>query len=135
MKIGFYCESPADRAALEIFVAGILGEPLEPINLDLEAHSVPGFFNTLAGVFRGIHYNSDAEGFVVVVDCDDTELHDVAHDAPASKEDRCRYCRIRGILNHCFPSSERLRKMFDTLLPLVYYVTVTHGAIRRLRRG
>lgn len=98
MKIGFYCESPADRAALEIFVQGILAEPPEPINMDLEAHSVPGFFSALAGVFRGVHYNSDAEGLVIVVDCDDTELHNDTHDAPGSKQDRCRYCQIRGII-------------------------------------
>ncbi len=53
MKIGYYCESPADRAAMAIFTEGIRGEPPEPINMDLEAHSVPGFFSALDGVFRG----------------------------------------------------------------------------------
>ena len=54
MKVGFYCESPADRAALEVFTQDILGEQLEPINMDLEAHSVPAFFKTLDGVFREV---------------------------------------------------------------------------------
>jgi len=76
MKIAYYCESPADQAAMAVFTEGILGEPPEPISLDLEAHSVPKFFSALDGVFRGVHYNSDAEGLVLVVDCDDTELHE-----------------------------------------------------------
>jgi hypothetical protein len=41
MKIGYYCESPADQAAMVVFTLGLLGEPPEPINMDLEAHSVP----------------------------------------------------------------------------------------------
>ena len=98
MKIGYYCESPADRAALAIVVEGILAAPPEPINMDLEAHSVPGFFSALDGVFRGIHYNSDAEGLLIVVDSDDTELHDVAHDTPGQADARCRFCQIRQIL-------------------------------------
>ncbi|HLJ91838.1 MAG TPA: hypothetical protein VKU02_01465 [Gemmataceae bacterium] len=103
MKIGYYCESPADRAALVILTEGILGEPPESINMDLEAHSVPGFFSALDGVFRGVHYNSDAEGLIVVVDSDDTEMHSLAHDTPQGGGERCRLCQARKII-------ERARK-------------------------
>jgi hypothetical protein len=98
MKIGYYCESPTDQAALAVFTEGILGEPPEPINMDLEAHGVMGVLNALSGVFRGVHYNSDAEGLVIVVDCDDTELHDPTHDTPGGAVDRCRLCRLRKIV-------------------------------------
>jgi hypothetical protein len=98
MKIGYYCESPADREALAVFTEGILGKPPEPISMDLEAHSVPGFFSALDGVFRGVHYNSDAEGLVVVVDCDDDELHQPSHDAPGGAAERCRLCKARKII-------------------------------------
>src|SRR5947209_19557544 len=97
MKIGYYCESPADAAALAVFTEGILGAPPEPINMDLEAHSVPGFFSALDGVFRGVHFNSDAEGLIVVVDCDNTELHDPAHDTPQGAAEDCRLCKVRKI--------------------------------------
>ncbi len=59
MKIGFYCESPADQAAMAVFTEGILGAPPELINMDLEAHSVPRFFSALDGVFRGVHWHSN----------------------------------------------------------------------------
>ena len=98
MKIGFYCESPVDRAALAVFTEGILGSAPEPINIDLEAHSVPGFFKTLGGVFRGVHYTSDAEGLVVVVDADNTEMHDPAHDTLPRVAERCRLCEVRTII-------------------------------------
>ncbi len=95
MKIGYYCESPADQAAMAVFTEGILGEPPEPINMDLEAHSVPAFFSALDGVFRGVHYNSDAEGLVLVVDSNATELHDSAHDKAGADPGSCRLCKIR----------------------------------------
>jgi hypothetical protein len=98
MKIGYFCESPADQAALAVFTEGILGAPPEPINMDLEAHGVTGVLKALAGVFRGVHYNSDAEGLVVVVDSDDTELHDPAHDQPGGDSDSCRLCQARKIV-------------------------------------
>lgn len=98
MKIAYYCESRADQAAMAVFTEGILGQPPEPINMDLEAHSVPKFFSALDGVFRGVHYNSDAEGLVVVVDCDDTELHESSHDTPEGSAENCRLCQVRKII-------------------------------------
>jgi hypothetical protein len=95
MKIGFFCESPADQAAMAVFAEGILCERPEPINMDLEAHGVMGVLSALDGVFRGVHYNSDAEGFVIVVDSDDTDLHDSAHDKPEGAGGRCRLCQAR----------------------------------------
>ncbi len=98
MKIGFYCESPADQAAMAVFAEGILGKPPESINMGLDAHGVPGFFSALDGVYRGLHYNSDAEGLIVVVDCDTTELHDASHDALAGGGGKCRLCKARNII-------------------------------------
>lgn len=98
MKIAFYCESPADQAGMAVFAEGILGAPPEPINMDLEAHSVPAFFTTLDGVFRGIHYNCDAEALVIVVDSDRTEMHDDAHDAATEPLENCRLCQTRNII-------------------------------------
>ena len=98
MKIGYFSESPADQAALAVITEGILGQPPEPINMDLQAHGVTCVFNALDGVIRGVHYNSDADALIVVVDCDDTELHSPAHDSPATNNERCRYCQIRKIV-------------------------------------
>jgi hypothetical protein len=99
MKIGYFCESPADQAAMAVFVEGILGEAPEPISMDLEARSVPGLFSALDGVLRSVHFNSDAEGLVIVVDSDDSPLHDPDHD-PDSTGDECRLCKCVKIVSH-----------------------------------
>lgn len=66
--------------------------------MDLEAHSVPAFFRSLDGVFRGVYYNSDAEGLVIVVDGDTTQLHDSTHDSPETDTQDCRLCEVRRII-------------------------------------
>jgi hypothetical protein len=70
---------------------------------DLAAHGVTHVLTALDGVFRGVHYNSDAEGLVVVVDADNSPIHTSAHDQPGAAEDDCRLCKIRKII-------ERARK-------------------------
>lgn len=100
MRIGFYSESPADQAALAVFAEGILGVPPEPISMkDLAGRGVGSVFKALDGVYRGVYYNSDAEAFVVVVDCDDTEMHSETHEAGESASQSCRYCTMRKIIN------------------------------------
>jgi hypothetical protein len=51
MKIGYYCESPADQAAMAVFAEGIFAEPPEPINMDLSAHGVGTVLSTLERIF------------------------------------------------------------------------------------
>jgi hypothetical protein len=65
MKIAYFSESPADQAALAVFAEGILGEPPEPIGMDLQTHGVTGVLSALDGVIRGVHYGTDADGLVV----------------------------------------------------------------------
>jgi hypothetical protein len=98
MKIGFYSESPADQAALAVFTESILGEPPEPISMPLQAHGVTSVLIGLDGVIRGVHYNSDAEGLVVVIDSDDADLHEPAHDKPDGEAERCRLCEARKVI-------------------------------------
>jgi len=94
MKIGFFSESRADQATLAVFAEGILGAPPEPFNMDLEGHGVASVLHILDNVIRGVHYNSDAEGLVIVVDCDDTDLHQISHDQPGGRNNACRFCQV-----------------------------------------
>jgi hypothetical protein len=125
MRVGYYVESPADRAALTVLTEGLLGAPPEPINLDLEAHSVPGFFSARDGVLRGVHYHSDAEGLIVVVDSDDTDVHSPADDGPKGCGDRCRLCHARKIIDRAQeqltsrPGRERLKVAIGLAVPAI----------------
>ncbi len=100
MKIAYFSESQADQAALAIFAEALLGATPEPVQGPgpvLEAHGVGGVFSALDGVIRGLHYQSDAEGLIVVVDSDDTTPHDKEHDEPGKTSEKCRYCRLKTI--------------------------------------
>jgi hypothetical protein len=96
--IVFFGESPADQAAMAVFTEGLLGKPPEIIDMGLEGHGVTGVLKALVGVYRGVYYNSDAEGLVVVIDCDDTELHGPDHDKPGGAEEGCRLCQARALI-------------------------------------
>lgn len=98
MKIVFFGESPADQKALAVFTEGILGEPPEVVDMGLEGHGVTGVLHTLPGIYRGVYYNSDAEGLVVVVDSDDTALHDPEHDKSAGGGEDCRFCQAHKVV-------------------------------------
>jgi hypothetical protein len=98
MRIGYFCESPADRAAMAVFTEGILGLAPKPISVSLDTFSLPAFFSALDGTLRNVYYNSDAEALVIVVDCDDTPLHDHAHELGAGGNPRCRFCQLRNIV-------------------------------------
>jgi hypothetical protein len=98
MRIGFYGESPADQAAMGVFTEGIIGEPPERISMDLAADGVGRVLSTLRDVLIAVHYNSDAEGLVVVVDADDTDLHDSTHDFMSAENDGCRLCKCLKII-------------------------------------
>jgi hypothetical protein len=98
MKIVCFGESPADQAAMAVFTEGILGESPDVLDMGLAGHGVTGVLNTLPGVFRGVYYNSDAEGLIVVVDCDDTNLHHPDHDKTEDGGVDCRLCQLRKII-------------------------------------
>jgi hypothetical protein len=125
MKIVFFGESSADEAALAIFTEGIFGEPPETIDMGLVGHGVTGVLNSLDGVFRGVYYNSDAEGFIVGIDCDDTELHDLNHDKPGASEDNCRFCKASKIIAKARtqlkakPGRPRLRAAIGLAVPAI----------------
>ena len=98
MKIAFYSESSADQAALAVFAEAILGQPPEPTNMPVEGRGKARVFATLDGVFRGLHYSSDAEALVVVIDSDDNDLHSADHDALEIPSGRCDLCTARRII-------------------------------------
>ncbi len=85
---------------MAVIVEGILGEPPEPISMNLEGHGVANVLAALDGVIRGVHWHSDADALVVVVDCDDSEMHDNSHSEANESANRCRLCRANRIVDH-----------------------------------
>jgi hypothetical protein len=97
MKIALLSESPADEAALRLLVEALLGEAIALVQPGLRARGWPNVAQVLPAILRHLHFNTEAEGLVVVVDADDSVVHTAEHEAPGYFHPHCRLCQLRGI--------------------------------------
>ena len=97
MKLAILSESAADEAALRVLVEYILGGPFVTVPVALRARGWPSVEQVLSPIIRYLHFNTDADGLVVVVDSDDSPVHTEAHEAPGYFHPFCRICRLRGV--------------------------------------
>ncbi len=75
MKVAIYGESPADEAALRILVDALLGTRTEPIGFPwLKSRGWPSVQQNLPKVVQYLHYQTEAQGLVVVVDSNKSPL-------------------------------------------------------------
>jgi hypothetical protein len=94
MKVAVYSESPADEAAVRILVEAVLGRKTQHMPFS----APPGWssvFSYLHKVLKHLHYNTDTEALVVVVDSDESTTHEPAHDQPNGANPKCRLCGLR----------------------------------------
>lgn len=97
MKVAILSESPADEAAIRVLVEGVLGARLDQVQAGLRARGWPNVAQILAPIIRHLHFNTEADGLVVVVDSDDSVVHTDEHEAPEFYHPLCRMCQLRGI--------------------------------------
>jgi hypothetical protein len=102
MKLALLSESPADEAALEVLVGYVLGTPFERVAPALRARGWPSVEQVLPAILRHLYFNTDANGLVVVVDSDDSVVHNAAHEAPGYHHPGCRICRLRLVFRRVF---------------------------------
>ncbi len=100
MKVAYFAESPADQAALTMLTEAILGRATEPVPYaGLRHRGWPTVKNALSPVLKELHYNSEAEGFVFIVDSNGSPPHLPAHEAANASDQRCRLCQLRRIID------------------------------------
>ncbi|HRJ48821.1 MAG TPA: hypothetical protein PKY38_15795, partial [Opitutaceae bacterium] len=97
MKVALLSESPADEAAVKVLVEAVLGEPIQQVHPALRARGWPNVAQVLPAIIRHLHFNTAAEGLVVVVDSDDSTVHTEAHEAPDYFHPQCRLCQLRAV--------------------------------------
>lgn len=97
MKLAILSESPADEAAVAVLVEAVLGVRCKRVQPSLRARGWPSVAQVLPSIIRYLHFNTDAEGLVVVVDSDDSVVHTPAHDAPDYFHPHCRMCQLRAV--------------------------------------
>lgn len=96
LRIALLGESLVDESALAVLVEAVLGEPFMRVQPNLRARGWPSVLQVLPAIARHLHFNTDADGLVVLVDADDTEPHTAAHEAPDYFHPRCRLCQLRA---------------------------------------
>jgi len=137
MKLAILSESPADEAALEVLVGYVLGEPFTLVEPNLRARGWPSVEQLLPPILRHLHFNTEADGLVVVVDSDDSPVHTAEHEAPNYHHPLCRICRLRAVfrrtiknlplrLRHSYPgalsapnSSSRVLRAVGVAVPAI----------------
>jgi hypothetical protein len=98
MKVAYLAESPADAAALAILTDAVLGRKTEAVSHGgLRHRGWPTVRTVLPAVLKELHYHTDAEGFVLIVDSNGSPPHFNEHEQPGGSERHCRLCQLRRI--------------------------------------
>jgi hypothetical protein len=98
MKVAIVSESPADEAALRRLIDGVLGLAVDVIPVAIRHDSWPKVRNVLPSIIPAVYYQTDADGLVVVVDCDDSPVHEPQHDPHLPENARCRICDLLHVI-------------------------------------
>lgn len=97
MKVAILSESPADEAAIAVLTEAVLERRITRVQANLRARGWPSVEQVLPAIIRHLHFNTDAEMLVVVVDSDDSVIHGPTHDRPDYFHPHCRMCRLRAL--------------------------------------
>lgn len=98
MKVAYLAESPADQAALTILTESILSRKTVLVEHGgLRSRGWNSVVHVLPVVLKELHYHSDAEGLVLILDSNGSPPHLPEHELPGRSESKCRLCQLRGI--------------------------------------
>lgn len=97
MKVALLSESPADETALRVLVSAVLAAPPVFVAPGFRARGWPHVVQVMPAVLRHLHFNTDTDALVVVVDADDSVVHGQDHDRPGYFHPHCRMCHLRAV--------------------------------------
>lgn len=97
MKLALLSESPADEVGVLVLAEAVLGERIHRVQPHLRARGWPNVAQVLPPIIRHLHFRTEAEGLIVVVDSDDTVVHTAEHEADGYFHPHCRLCQLRAV--------------------------------------
>lgn len=97
MKLALLSESPADEAGILVLAESVLQAHVQRVHPHLRARGWPNVAQVLPAIIRHLHFRTDADGLVVVVDSDDTVVHTPEHEAKDYFHPHCRLCQLRAV--------------------------------------
>jgi len=104
MKVAILSESKADDAAIKVLIQGILRREVEVLPRRARTGGWPEVFRLVPPTLKELHYHRSAEVLIVVVDTDDSPLHEEAHERPAGFQPQCRVCELTRIVDQIRPT-------------------------------
>jgi len=125
MKVALLSESPADETALRVLVTAVLRQPPQFVAPGFRARGWPNVAQLMPAVLRHLHFNTDADALVVVVDADDSVVHTEPHEAPGYFHPHCRMCQLRAVYRQTtkrLPPAhgrERVLRMIGVAVPAI----------------
>lgn len=125
MKLALLSESPADETALRVLVESVLRERPVFIGPGFRARGWPNVAQLLPSVIKHLHFNTNADALVVVVDSDDSVVHGVEHDRPGYFHPHCRMCQLRAVFRQTMkrlPAAngrERMLRVVGVAVPAI----------------
>lgn len=118
MKLALLSESPADEAGLRILAEAVLKQKVKRVRPHLRARGWPNVAQVLPPIIRHLHFNTDTDGLIVVVDCDDSVVHTVEHEAEGYFHPQCRLCELRSIFRQTtkrFPPAHGRKRVMQCI--------------------
>jgi hypothetical protein len=98
MKVAYFAELPADQTALTILTEAILRKTTETAShTGLRHRGWPAVRSVLRTVLKELHYHTDADGLVFIVDSNSSPPHLLDHEQPNAPDPKCRLCQLRHI--------------------------------------
>ena len=95
MKLAVFSESSADEAAIRILADALLDcETVPPDMPRLRARGWPSVLQLLPAVVKHLHYQTDADGLIVVADSNRSPVHPSPADQQCAAADKCRLCLL-----------------------------------------
>lgn len=100
MKVAVFSESPVDEAAIRILVDALLGEETEvPKMPPLRSRGHDAVLASLHTVLKHLHFRTDTDALVVVMDSDRSPVHEKSRDQAGKANANCRLCRLRSVID------------------------------------
>ena len=119
MKLAVFGEDTADEVATRILVEAILQEETESVGLfQFRGRGYTNILATLQTVLLHLHYRTEADALVAVIDSDETPVHTSIHDLPDQRDGRCFFHRESfGLKCHrIFANRDELCERADAIL-------------------
>jgi hypothetical protein len=95
MKVAIFGESEADEVAIRVLAQAVVGSDFEPVSGRTWRKPRAGWTRVrgmLEPMLRHLHYHTDADGLIVVLDSNDSPFH-----SPTADGCTCRMCELRAI--------------------------------------